>query len=652
MTAGLRLGRPGVYAAPPRPDTGLQPVRLDVAGFVGVAARGPVDTPVAVSTWSDYQRRFGGFERLAGAPDRLLPYAVQAFFAQGGALAQVVRVAPPDDFDGPTADEATARLVLTGEPTGRWELQAADEGSWGGRLTVDLGFEVAQSLRASVRAPTVIVLPVGAAVPDRSLVRVRRADLPPTGVLRLVHRVADPATDDRLALLDLPLPDVPPGTPDSIDVDVVTGVLVITDTSPELRRSERITGVGLAAGHPRFVTTALAAESELVRVRETSTDPLVPSAFLRSRPAVMLTSGSDRHDGITFASFFDDGGADADPLDEDPHHRGVDAIGRVAELGLLCVPDLTWRAVRGASTSAPLPVVRRPPSCCDGCEPAATVYVAEAPLIRGGLDALDPGDLAEIVARQDRLLDVARLRRRFIVLLDVPAGLPVRGVTDWRARIDTSFAAAYHPWLGVPRATTGEQGCVAVPPSSFAAGIIAGRERRHGLPWGPANEFALGAVLSRDVVTDAIHDQLHRVGINVYRADRGGFRLSAARTLSLDPEYVQLSVRRLMTMLALTLERQTHWLVFEPNTPALRARLTHTVTQLLRGLQRRGAFAGGTDAESFFVACDDALNPVESQAQGRLVAEVGVAPAAPLEYLVLQITRDVDGAIAVGTGGG
>jgi len=153
-------------------------------------------------------------------------------------------------------------------------------------------------------------------------------------------------------------------------------------------------------------------------------------------------------------------------------------------------------------------------------------------------------------------------------------------------------------------------------------------------------------------MTDTLHDQLHLLNINVYRAERDGFRLSAARTLSSDPEYRQLSVRRLMTMLALTLERQTQWLVFEPNTTALRARLTHTVVQFLRGLHERGSFAGGSEEESFFVACDDALNPPQSQAQGRLIAEVGVAPAAPLEYLVLRISQDVDGTVSVGGQGG
>ena len=68
---------------------------------------------------------------------------------------------------------------------------------------------------------------------------------------------------------------------------------------------------------------------------------------------------------------------------------------------------------------------------------------------------------------------------------------------------------------------------------------------------------------------------------------------------------------------------------------------------LLRDLYRDGAFAGASEEESFFVHCDDSLNPPWSQEQGRLVAEVGVAPASPLEFLVLRLARDASGALGV-----
>jgi phage tail sheath protein FI len=88
-------------------------------------------------------------------------------------------------------------------------------------------------------------------------------------------------------------------------------------------------------------------------------------------------------------------------------------------------------------------------------------------------------------------------------------------------------------------------------------------------------------------------------------------------------------------------------MVFEPNSPELRLVLTGVVTQLLRELFRAGAFAGTTEEEAFFVRCDEALNPAWSQAQGRLVAEIGVAPAHPLEYIVLRISQDADGRLGV-----
>jgi hypothetical protein len=180
------------------------------------------------------------------------------------------------------------------------------------------------------------------------------------------------------------------------------------------------------------------------------------------------------------------------------------------------------------------------------------------------------------------------------------------------------------------------------PPSAFAAGIIAAREIAAGLPTGPANEIAAGAVTIADRVTDAEHAALHPLGINVFRAERDGFRLTAARTLSRDPYYRQLTVRRLITMLRLTLDRESQWVVFEPHTAVLRSVLVLHISDLLHDQFLAGAFAGATEAESYFVRADADLNPPESVALGRIVLEVGVAPSSPLEFIVLRITRDAD----------
>lgn len=646
---GLRLGAPGVYLVPQRREPAFQPVRLDVAGFVGVALRGPVNTPTLVQRSSDYEQLFGAFERAAGCPERLLPYAVQAFFAQGGERAYVLRVAPPADAPGPDSATATARFELDLGPSGAEEIAAANEGSWGGGLAIRLEFDVVQGFRVLLRHSVLgaerdgFDIPAGVDLPAGSLLRLRHSSLPAAGVFRWATSVAEGG-----AVLDEPLP-----IDDEVEVEVITGALVVVDGGSALRREERVSGLGLRPGHPRFVPGVLDTESLLVRTAGEWSTPLVPpDPLLSPVSATRLQPGADRCVAIDYRSFFDDAEAANDPLDEG-EHRGVDTMGRQSEIGLLCVPDLYWRAQQVALPPPP-PAPAWISYCCPDCcapGPESEQAYAASEAMPPALDARNPADLAEIVKRQQRLVTVADLRRRFVALLDVPAGLSVQGIARWRAGFQSSYAAAYHPWLGVPRQENRRE-AVSVPPSAFAAGITAARERRLGLPWGPANELAVGAVRATDLVSDIVHDQLHLLGINVFRAERDGFRLTAARTLSSDPDYRQLSVRRVMTVIALTLDRQAQRLVFEPNTTALRERLAQVVTQFLRDLHRRNAFAGATEAESFFVRCDEGLNPPASQALGRLIAEVGVAPAAPLEYLVLRISQDADGTLQVATGRG
>jgi hypothetical protein len=388
---------------------------------------------------------------------------------------------------------------------------------------------------------------------------------------------------------------VPAEVSTAVDVDVVTLQVRISNRTEELSREEVFTDLGWDPTHSRFVHAVLMQESLLVEPGDWSGEVLIPpDTRFYARAARLVEPGADRSSSIAEGSFLDGFdladlpvGGYVGPPDE-PIVHGVERLSLVPQIGLLCVPDLAW----------------------DGA---------------GGDDLL----------------------RRQLRLLDVPRHQSVRAVARWRAQVDSSFAAAYHPWLGVVVPDDPLGRAQLVPPSAFAAGIIASREVRLGLPWGPANEVAVGAVTAADPVSDAEHDALHLLDVDTFRRERDGWRLVSARTLSTDPAYRQLSVRRLMTMLRLVIDRQLQWLVFEPHTPQLRAVVTGVVTRLLRELFRAGAFAGTTEDEAFFVRCDDSVNPEWSTGQGRIVAEIGVAPAEPLEYLVLRIRQDVDGALAV-----
>ncbi len=229
----------------------------------------------------------------------------------------------------------------------------------------------------------------------------------------------------------------------------------------------------------------------------------------------------------------------------------------------------------------------------------------------------------------------------------MPPGLAERRILEWRSSFDSSFAAAYHPWLRVARPDDGRDALVALPPSAAAAGIVARRELVFGIPHGPWSELVAAAVALAEPLPGDRHDRLHQRAINGFVRERDGIRLAAGRTLSSDPGVRQLTVRRLLMFLVRTLEREMQWVVFEPNGPALWSEIRHYLEALLRRLFLAGAFRGAREEEAFFVRCGPAENPPRQVDAGQLVALVGVAPAEPLEFLVIRLERGGDGSLTV-----
>src|SRR4051794_27606685 len=83
---------PGVYFE--RTDAvvpAITALRTDIAGFVGIAERGPLHRALPVQSWRQFQATFGNF---IGAG--YLAYAVKGFFENGGRKCYVVRVADRD----------------------------------------------------------------------------------------------------------------------------------------------------------------------------------------------------------------------------------------------------------------------------------------------------------------------------------------------------------------------------------------------------------------------------------------------------------------------------------------------------------------------------------------------------------------------------
>ena len=121
----LRYSTPGAYVE--TYDADPQRIRLrrtDVAGFVGVAQRGPINSAVKIQTWRQFQSTFGGF-----MPDAYLAYAVNGFFQNGGRTCWVVRA-------GDVSGASTASATLDIHGYGRVGLRASGPGAWGTALKV------------------------------------------------------------------------------------------------------------------------------------------------------------------------------------------------------------------------------------------------------------------------------------------------------------------------------------------------------------------------------------------------------------------------------------------------------------------------------------------------------------------------------------
>src|SRR5215210_1944459 len=122
---------PGVYIEEiPSGVRTIVGVATSITAFIGRAPRGPVNDPVRIQSFADFERAFGGLSIQS-----TMSYAVKDFFLNGGIDALIVRVVHAEDPPNPNNDASKATLDLPG-PGGALELEAANEGDWGNNLRV------------------------------------------------------------------------------------------------------------------------------------------------------------------------------------------------------------------------------------------------------------------------------------------------------------------------------------------------------------------------------------------------------------------------------------------------------------------------------------------------------------------------------------
>lgn len=233
-----------------------------------------------------------------------------------------------------------------------------------------------------------------------------------------------------------------------------------------------------------------------------------------------------------------------------------------------------------------------------------------------------------------------------VAILDAPPGLGAQQVRDWRvdfAGYDSKYAALYWPWIKVLDPVKGRPALI--PPSGYVAGVWARSDETRGVHKAPANEVVRGVIDLDTNITRGEHDRLNPVAVNCIRSFPGqGIRIWGARTLSSDPEWRYLSVRRLFNFVEKSILDGTNWVVFEPNDRFLWASVRRTITMFLRRVWRSGALYGRTPEEAFFVKCDEENNPPEDRDAGILTVDVGIAPVKPAEFIVFRVSQYSAGA--------
>lgn len=198
-----------------------------------------------------------------------------------------------------------------------------------------------------------------------------------------------------------------------------------------------------------------------------------------------------------------------------------------------------------------------------------------------------------------------------------------------------SFGALYHPWA----LSHDEQRLAAAPPDGLALAQLALRAAERGAWIAPAN-IVLRDVVALDPSLPAESRQaLLNAQVNLLRQEARGFLALAADTLSLDPDWRPINVRRLISLLRrVALQRGSHY-VFEPLSDAFRRSVARGFEALMNELFRRGAFAGVAANQAYQVNVGLPPNTAHDLDNGRFFVELKVAPAIPLAFLSVRLVQ-------------
>jgi phage tail sheath protein FI len=607
---------PGVYVEETSfRSKSIEGVATSTTGYAGMTRYGPVQYPDGpqtteprlITSFTEFEQVYGRLEPLmvgiSGTDERLpyLAHAARSFFDNGGRRLYVSRVFTPREpalgvFDFGVA----ASNVTVGTATATWRAR------WPG------GYGNALVETRVVRSKNIAFQFQGADPRAEWGVQVTRAKAGAVVEILAASTTPlpsgnDPLISDNLAIVEVDadgrqsfVSGSGPITPNPGDIIQLIELQVVV--SVDLERIDVYDELGADPRQKRYIGKILQrddpeSENSVVWLDWTPPESMADAAIqlmvaLQGNVNPRLAGG---HDGLEVQP--DDlKGEAADPDDPTRKATGLEALGEIDDIAIVALPD-------------------------------------------GGAYA----DTETCAQAADRLISHAERLRYRIAVVDAPQGSSMTEIRSFRGRFDSKYAALYHPWIEIfdpnerpsqgapPRRLT-------LPPSGFVTGVYARSDIERGVHKAPANEIVRGLTRFEVNINKERQDVLNPEGINALRFFEGrGNRVWGARTMSSDPEWKYVNVRRLFIFIEHSIDKGTQWTVFEPNGPKLWANLRQTVEDFLLTLWRDGALLGDKPEQAYFVRCDRTTMTQNDLDNGRLICLIGVAPVKPAEFVIFRI---------------
>lgn len=618
----------------------IEGVSTSTAGFVGETEWGPSSgSPSLVTSFADFQRRFGGF--VAGAH---LPHAVRGFFDNGGRRAFIARVVGSGASNGLlTLDSSDYNVRLTSAtvPTG---------GNTSVTLTSVVGITLGGSSLSFVplgggSAVTVTVLKVDSATgtvlfsgvhsfsPTTHYAQIAADD--DTGVVTVLARDPGGFSGRMGVLIDATYGDnvrieSSPAT-DSVVVSSVTPFQVgmrvqverlFSDGSParEVAEVGAIDSVARKLTFTANLTGTYPPGSKVFVISWRSTVTL-DGTVVETLSSLRTTSPADLVADVAATSQW--------IRIDDSTPPTIDPAAGVFPAFLQGVGQTLSAGSAGAIDESSYVGVELPSRTgLKAIEAQQGISIIAAP------GRTEPLVVGELVAQAERRMDRFAVFESPLANPDAPPD--VTTVLTERGQYNSRYAAMYHPWLITRDPLTGKD--IAVPPSGHVLGAYARTDNDRGVFKAPANVVLRGITNFVQSIPDGEQDLFNPAGVNILRRFDGlGNVIWGARTISAEPIWRYIPVRRLFIFIEQSLVRGTRFAVFEPNDTRLWARLRDAVTNFLTTQWRAGALFGAKPEEAFFVRVDETNNTEDDRANGRLNILIGIAPVRPAEFIVFQI---------------